>query len=102
MREAIAYGTLMMTVGLVLWLPRTGMLRHIGPAAILALGVFVLLVTGVVLPADVVRGIEGLWRPFITILSIMLTTNVAYRLGLLEHFAGFLEPRSGHSVARVF
>jgi arsenical pump membrane protein len=92
----------MMTVGLVLSLPRTGILQYIGPAAISAVGVFVLLATGVVLPADVAGGVEVLWRPFITILSIMLTTNVAQRLGLIEHFAGLLEPRSGQSVVRVF
>jgi hypothetical protein len=46
MREAIAYGTLMMTVVFVLALPRTGILQHIGAAAISAVGVFVLLATG--------------------------------------------------------
>jgi arsenical pump membrane protein len=102
MQEAIAYGTLIMTVALVLSLPRTGIVRHIGPAAISALAVLVLLTTGVVSPTDVAGGVQVLWRPFITILSIMLTTNVAHRLGLLDHFARLLEPRSGQSVARVF
>lgn len=44
-QETIAYGTLMMTVGLVLSLPRLSMGRHIGPGAVAAVGVLVLLTT---------------------------------------------------------
>jgi arsenical pump membrane protein len=102
MQQAIAHGTMMMIVGLVVSLPRTGLLRYVGPPAVSALGVFVLLTTGIVSLPDVAGGAAVLWRPFITILSIMLTTSVAHRLGLLEHLAGFLAPRSGRSVGRVF
>jgi arsenical pump membrane protein len=102
MQETIAYGTMMMTVGLVLALPRFGIGRHVGPAAVAALGVLVLIMTRVVSPADLVGAFEVLWRPSITILSIMLTTNVAQRLGILDYFAKLLEPRPGQSVRLVF
>src|SRR4030081_166630 len=98
MQETIAYGTMMMTVGLVLSLPRFGIGRHIGPDKISALGVFVLMTTGVVSPADLVGSFEILWRPFVAVLSIMLTTNVALRFGILDYFARLLEPRPGQSV----
>ena len=71
----------MMTVGLVLSLPRLSMGRHIGPSELAAVGVLVLLTTGVVSPADLVGSFHVLWRPFVAVLSIMLTTNVALRFG---------------------
>jgi Na+/H+ antiporter NhaD/arsenite permease-like protein len=43
MQETIAYDTMMMTVGLVLALPRIGIGRYIGPGAVAVLGVLVLL-----------------------------------------------------------
>ena len=60
MQETIAYGTLMMTVGLVLSLPRLSMGRHIGPGAVAAVGVLVLLTTGVISPADFVGSFQVL------------------------------------------
>jgi Na+/H+ antiporter NhaD/arsenite permease-like protein len=41
------------------------------------MGVLVLLTTGVVSAADLVGSFQILWRPFVAVLSIMLTTNVA-------------------------
>jgi arsenical pump membrane protein len=102
MQEMVAYGTLMMTLGLVLYRPRIGLGLRVGPAAAAALGVAVLLATGVVSPADLADTLGVLWRPSLAILSIMLTTNVAQRLGILDHFAGLLEPRPGQPVGRLF
>jgi arsenical pump membrane protein len=102
MQPFIAYGTMMMTVGLVLSVPRVSIGRHVGPASIAMLGVVILVATGVVSPADVASVFTVLWRPFVTILSIMLTTNVAHRLGILDHFASLLQPRPGQSVQYVF
>ena len=93
MQEAIAYGTMMATLGLVLFRPRIGFRAHVGPGPAAALGVVVLLATGIVSPADLAAGFGALWRPSLTIASIMLTTNVAQRLGVLDYFAGLIEPR---------
>jgi len=92
----------MITLCLVICRPRIGTSLHIGPGAAAAFGVAVMLATQIVSPADLAHSFHTLWRPSLTILSIMLTTNVAQRLGVLDYFAGFLEPREGHSAARVF
>ena len=102
MQDVIAYGTTIMTVGLVLSLPRTAMGSRFGPVAASALGVIVMLAMGVLSPADLAGGIETLWRPFVTVLSIMVTTSVARRLGVLEYFARLIQPRPGQRVERAF
>jgi arsenical pump membrane protein len=102
MQEAIAYGTMIMTLGLVLSRPRTGLGTRVGPGSAAALGVVVLLATRIVSPADLVAGFGALWRPSLTIASIMLTTNVAQQLGVLDYFAGLIEPRPGQPVGRLF
>jgi arsenical pump membrane protein len=102
MQEMIAYGTMAMTVGLVLSLPQTSIGRYIGPAAVASLGVVVLIATRVVSPADLAGSFAVLWRPFITIMSIMLTTNVALQVGVLDYFARFLAPRPGTSIEQTF
>jgi arsenical pump membrane protein len=102
MQEAIAYGTMIVTLGLVLSRPRIGWKAHVGPGPAAALGVVVLLATRVVSPADLVAGFGALWRPSLTIASIMLTTNVAQRLGVLNYFAGLIKPRPGQPVGRLF
>jgi len=78
MQETIAYGTMMMTLGLVL----SGIGWRAGPAAAAAFGVVVLLTAHIVTPADLASGSQVLWRPFLAIVSIMLTANVARRLGM--------------------
>lgn len=102
MQEAIAYGTLMMTVGLVLSLPRLSGGRHIGHGGVAAGGVLVLLTTGVVSLTDLVGSFQVLWRPFVAVLSIMLTTSVALRFGIIDYFARWLEPRPGQPLQLVF
>lgn len=101
-REAVAYGTMMITLCLAISQPRIGNNLRIGPGAGAAFGVAVMLATQIVSPADLIHSFQTLWRPSLTILSIMLTTSVAQRLGGLDYFAGFLEPREGQSAARVF
>lgn len=83
----------MLTLGLVLCRPRIGAGRQLNAGGATALGVTVLLATGIVSLADLVDGFDALWRPFLTIASIMLTTKVAQQLGLFEYFARLIEPR---------
>jgi arsenical pump membrane protein len=56
----------------------------------------------VVSPADLASGLEVLWRPFLTIISIMFSTASAQRLGILNFFARLFEPHSDQSTAFVF
>lgn len=102
MQQTIAYGTLIGMVALVLALPRTAMGHRVGPAGVACLAVVVLMASGVVGWIDLVTGFNVLWRPFLTILSIMVTTTVAQRLGILNFFARLIEPRPGQSVETVF
>jgi arsenical pump membrane protein len=90
------------TVGLVLSLQYIGTGRRLGTASAAALGVVVLLTTRVVSPADLASGFEVLWAPFLAITSIMLSTNAAQRLGILDYAARLIEPRPGQPVVRVF
>jgi hypothetical protein len=102
MQQTIAYGTLVGIVALVLALPHTTVGHRIGPASAACLGVVVLMASGVVGWTDLVAGFNVLWRPFLTILSIMVTTTLAQRLGILDFFAGLIEPRPGQSIETVF
>lgn len=102
MQQVIAYGTTIMTVGLVLSLPRTAVGSRFGPVAAAALGVIVMLAMGVLSPADLAGGVETLWRPFVTVLSIMVTTSVARRLGVLDYFAALIQPRPQQRIERTF
>src|ERR1700680_1923365 len=102
MQETIAYGTMMVTLGLVLFRPRIGTGPRVGPGTAAALGVAMLLATGVVAPSDLVGGLDALWRPFITIFSMMLTTSVAQQLGLFDYAAGLIERRQDQSVEGVY
>src|SRR5260221_11769324 len=98
MQETIAYGTMMMTLGLVL----SGIGWRAGPAAAAAFGVVVLLTAHIITPADLASGFQVLWRPFLAIVSIMLTANVPRRLGILDNFPRAIEPCPAQSGARVF
>jgi Na+/H+ antiporter NhaD/arsenite permease-like protein len=101
-QQFMAYGTAIMTVGLVLSLPRTPIGARFGPAAAAALGVAVMLAFGILSLADLAGGMETLWRPFVAVLSIMLTASVAERFGVLRYFTGLLQPHAAQPVPRTF
>lgn len=102
MHQVIAYGTAFVTIGLVLSLPRTRIGPSLGPAAAGAFGVAVLLAAGVVSLDDLAGGFAVLWRPFVAVLSLMVMTSVAERLGVLEYFTTLIRPSPGEAVARTF
>lgn len=92
MQELAAYSTLAVTMSLVLTRPRVLFLGvRVGPGMATAVGVLAMLLLGVVEPTHLARGVSDLWRPFLTIFSIMVTTGVAQRVGLLDYFAARLE-----------
>ena len=101
-QQAFAYGTTFLTLTVGLAQPRIGGRFRLDPTAASLLGMLTLLATGVVSPADVASGFADLWRPFLTIVSIVLTTSVAQRLGILEHFVRLLDVGSGGLVVPLF
>jgi arsenical pump membrane protein len=102
MQQSIAYGTVALTITLVMALPRTAVGHRAGPAGAACFGVAVLLIAGIVGWSDIAEASLILWRPLMTILSMMVMTAVAQQLGLLEFFAGLIAPAAGQPVARAF
>jgi arsenical pump membrane protein len=102
MQEIMAYSTTLVMLGLVLARPRVAMGLRLGPSAAAAAGVIVLLALRVLSGADLQQGFYLLWRPLVTLVSIMLNTSAALRLGILDYFAYRIEPPPGRPVATVF
>lgn len=102
MRETIAYGTTLMMLGLLLARPPVGMGLRLGPGAAAIAGVIMLLAVRILSPADLWEGFYVLWRPLVTVLSIMLATSAALRLGIVDYFAHRIEPLPDRPVSNVF
>src|SRR5262249_7880647 len=102
MQETIAYGTTLVMLGLVLAQPQIGLGLRVAPGAAAAAGVSMLFAVRILSPADLWEGFSVLWRPLVTVLSIMLTTGAALRLGILDYFARRIEPLPGRPVSKVF
>jgi arsenical pump membrane protein len=102
MNALIAAGALGMTVSLALLRPRIGSGRRLTPALAAALGVLVLLAAHVVRPPELVEAAAILWRPFIAIVSIMLTTSAAREAGIFDRIALAIEKRARGSALRTF
>jgi arsenical pump membrane protein len=91
-----------LTLGLVLTRPRIRSGVRIGPGAAAGLGVMLLLVTGGIDWADVTSTIALLWRPLITIASIMVMTFATGRIGLFDRLASMALPAARGSGRRLF
>src|SRR5438270_7056926 len=57
---------------------------------------------GVLGPDDVRRALRTLWRPLVTIASVMTTTTVAHRLGIFDRITRSIEVRTRGAVPRAF
>ena len=101
-RELVAYSSFALTVTLAIGRPHVGKHWQVGPAFASLLGVFCLFSASIVLPDDIRAAAMILWRPFITILSIMITTAAAQRLGVLDCLAKRLFTRPDLLVAQLF
>lgn len=102
MTELAAFSTLGVTVGLVLARPRIGPRLRVGPASAAAVGVLLMLAEGFVRPSDMIEAARVLWRPFLTITAIMVTTAAAHRLGVLNRLAAATYSLARGSVPRLF
>lgn len=97
MIEVAAYAGLAALVGTVIARPH-GWGPAIGGAAAVAIAAL----GGAVELADARRAAETLWRPFLTLLSIMTITAAAEHLGLLDRIAAAIEPRTRGPVRHAF
>lgn len=82
--------------------PVIGSKLPIGPGLAATFGVGVMLAGQVVTSTDFARAFEVLWQPFLTLFSMMLTTTISQRLGILDYSVSLLEPREKQGVLRLF
>ncbi|MGH9383109.1 MAG: ArsB/NhaD family transporter [Vicinamibacterales bacterium] len=102
MRELLAYSTVVLTLGVAIGRPHVGTRWRIGPATAALAGVSVLLTFGIVGPEDIDAAARTLWRPFITIVAVMLMTGAAGHLGVLDRAAAMIFQRAGLSIRGLF
>ena len=67
-----------------------------------AVAVVICAALGLLEPGDAERAARTLWRPFVTLASIMALTGVAEHLGLIERIAAVIEPRTRGPVRHAF
>lgn len=92
MEHAVAFSTLAMTVGLAVTRPRIGFgERRVTPGMAAVAGVVVLLLGGLLRPADLWHSAQIQWRPLAALTCIMLMTGVVKEVGAFERLALRLE-----------
>lgn len=101
MHEVVAYSTMAVTLGLIVTRPSLGQSYRLTPAMAAFAGVLSMFALGVVRPEHWLQASTDLWTPFVAISSIMVMTEVARRVGLLELWAALIETRAT-STARLF
>src|SRR5690606_7013547 len=99
--QAFAYSTVGLTLSLVVTRPRLASGLRLPPAVAAAIGVVVLFAAGVVGPASALLAIADLWRSFVTLAAIMVMTDVAHRIGVLDWLAAAIDRRA-RSMAGLF
>lgn len=101
MTQAAALSIIAVTVGLSLWRPKIGRVRiHHGSAAVLGAGLTLLL--GVGPPDLLVTAARLLAAPVVTIVSLMVLTQIAERAGLFALLGATLARRAHGSGRRLF
>lgn len=100
MNEALAYSTVVVTMGLAVSRPSfvRGRLRvSVGMAAIL--GVLVLLAGGLLRLEDLRTSAELQWKPLLALTCIMVMTGVVKEVGAFERIAAVVESRARRTSA---
>jgi arsenical pump membrane protein len=102
MQLAVALAFLAITIGLVLTRPTVGKLGRLHPALSAALGVAALGLVGHITVKDVLQATHDLWRPLVTVASVMMTTSAAHHMGIFDRLARTIEIRTRGPVPRAF
>jgi arsenical pump membrane protein len=89
----IAFGTLVLTVGLAVMRPTIRGFQF-SPGSAAVLGVLMLLLTNMLQPHDLVEAARIQWRPLLTLTCIMLMTGVVQEVGAFERLAARIESRA--------
>lgn len=100
--EALTYSTVAVTLGLVVARPRLGARLRVTPAMAALAGVTVLALCGSIGRRDLLWAASTMWRPLLGIVSIMVMTGVARRVGVLDGVADFVFRRAQGSPHKLF
>lgn len=85
--EAVTYSTVAVTLGLVIARPRLTPRFRVSPAMAAMAGVVALAAIGSVRLSDLEWAARTMWRPLLGVVSIMLMSGVARKLGVLDSMA---------------
>ncbi len=102
MPQVPALLSLVLTMGLVLARPRFGSFYRAGPAFAASVGVLVMVLARLVDRGDLTSTAVLMWRPLLAVASIMVTTAVAQRLGLMDWLAAVVEERGSGDARSLF
>lgn len=100
--EALTYSTVAVTMGLVVTRPRLTPKLRLTPATAALAGVAALTAFGSVRLSDIGWAAQTMWRPLLGIVSIMMMTGVARRMGVLDGLAEIIFRRASRSGASLF
>ena len=90
------------TLGLVVTRPKIGRFGRLNPALGALPGLAILFATRVLGPRDVLAAVHDLWRPLVTVSSVMTTTFVAHRTGIFDRVTRSIEIRTRGPVPRAY
>lgn len=104
MQQAIAYATVVVTVGLAVSQPRLGRAEvRVTPGIAAVLGVAILLATRLLRATDLTASARIQWRPLLALFCIMVMTGVVKEVGAFERLASRIEAHArATSAARAF
>jgi arsenical pump membrane protein len=97
-----ALGALGLTVALVVGRPKIGRFGRLHPILGALPGVLLLALAGLLTFADVRRAVLDLWRPLVTVASVMATTAIAHHMGIFDRVARSIEIRTRGTVPHAF
>lgn len=98
----IAFGTLVLTVGLAVLRPSIRAFRF-SPGRAAVVGVMLLLLSGLLRAEDLVNAARLQWRPLLTLTCIMLMTGVVQEVGAFDRLAARIESQArSRSTTRTF
>jgi arsenical pump membrane protein len=93
----VALLALLALTGICLWRP-----HGVGPALAVSAALGLMTAAGLVAFADLERAAETLWRPFVSLVALMVMTQAAQALGIVEWLAAIVEPRTRGPVRHAY
>jgi arsenical pump membrane protein len=93
---------LLMTLSLTVARPKIGRFGRLNPALGAVPGLALLFATGLLGRREVDEAARDLWRPLVTVSSVMTTTFVAHKMGIFDRVTRSIEIRTRGAVPRAY